>query len=195
MQHQKSEGDNEDSKKVRRSARISEQHNGRDDVTFKNSQLPSPVTRNDSDDSSEYKDEYKEATAEPPDGQPSQIRHRTPPDSNPEENTGLSSPPFDTQPFTQTQAPHKAFSYEVEDEEGEGVWGYLLPLDANGGEPLVLRIRAACPVPKTRPMKQDGKQVVQTDEYRKQEEAYEDTKIDGKVASGYLIGRHPECGE
>jgi len=44
-------------------------------------------------------------------------------------------------------------------------------------------------------MKQDGKQQVAKDEYRKQEEAFEETKIDGKVASGYLIGRHPECGK
>jgi len=153
------------------------------------------VTRNESKESADFKPESKEVTVEPPDGKPSQIRHRTPPNSNPDENTGLSSPPFDTQPFTQTQAPHEAFSYEVEDEEGEGVWGYLLPLDANGGEPLVLRLRAACPVPKTRPMKQDGKQTVEKDEYRKQEEAFEETKINGKVASGYLIGRHPECGE
>lgn len=134
-------------------------------------------------------------TVEPPDGRPSQIRHRTPPNSNPDENTGLSSPPFDTQLFSQTQQPHKAFSYEVEDEEGENVWGYLLPLDANGGEPLVLRLRAACPVPRTKPMKQSGNKTVKKDEYTKEEEAYEETKVNGKVSSGYLIGRHPECGK
>lgn len=50
-------------------------------------------------------------------------------------------------------------------------------------------------MPKTRPMKQDGNQQVAKDEYRKQEEAFEETKINGKVASGYLIGRHPECGK
>jgi serine/threonine-protein kinase Chk2 len=92
--------------------------------------------------------------------------------------------------------PHKAYSYEVEDEEGEGVWGYLLPIDACGGtDPLVLRRRTACPVPKTKAMKSDGKQKVEKDEYTRQEAAFEETKQDGKAASGYLIGRHPECGE
>ena len=76
------------------------------------------------------------------------------------------------------------------------MWGYLLPIDACGGtDPLVLRRRTACPVPKTKAMKSDGKQKVQKDEYTRQEAAFEETKQDGKAASGYLIGRHPECGE
>jgi len=44
-------------------------------------------------------------------------------------------------------------------------------------------------------MKSDGKQKVEKDEYTRQEAAFEETKQDGKAASGYLIGRHPECGE
>lgn len=85
--------------------------------------------------------------------------------------------------------------YEVEDEEGEGVWGYLLPLGEEAGEPLVLRRRAACPVPKANILsKTDGEEQVGKDKYTREEEKYEETKKDGLAASGYLIGRHPECG-
>ncbi|KAG9619954.1 hypothetical protein KCU98_g20734, partial [Aureobasidium melanogenum] len=40
---------------------------------------------------------------------------------------GLHSPPSDTQPYSQFLPP-PPISYEVEDEEAEGVWGYLVPL-------------------------------------------------------------------
>jgi serine/threonine-protein kinase Chk2 len=32
-------------------------------------------------------------------------------------------------------------------------------------------------------------------DYEKEEEAYEQTKLRGIASGGYLIGRHPECGE
>jgi serine/threonine-protein kinase Chk2 len=32
-------------------------------------------------------------------------------------------------------------------------------------------------------------------DYEKEEEAYEQTKLKGIASGGYLIGRHPECGE
>lgn len=31
--------------------------------------------------------------------------------------------------------------------------------------------------------------------FEKEEEAYEETKLKGIASGGYLIGRHPECGE
>lgn len=95
--------------------------------------------------------------------------------------------------------PQPPISYEVEDEEAEGVWGYLLPLSNNAGlklDALVLRRRAACPVPQSRvgPRLERGK--VKNKDYKKQEEDYEQEKaVNGVPAGGYLIGRHPECGE
>lgn len=75
------------------------------------------------------------------------------------------------------------------------MWGYLLPLDQGAGkDPLVLRARAACPVPKNGGMKASGNKKVSKKTWKQEEEKYEQTKIDGKAASGYLIGRHPECG-
>lgn len=70
-----------------------------------------------------------------------------------------------------------------------------MPLDGVS-EPLVLRRRAACPVPKTRVGRTDGKTAVPRDEYLKQETSYEKDKAEkGIPAGGYLIGRHPECGQ
>lgn len=115
------------------------------------------------------------------------------PASSPSYAAGLHSPPSDTQPYSQFLPP-PPISYEVEDEEAEGVWGYLVPLDGVS-EPLVLRRRAACPVPQTIVGRTDGKSSVPRDEYLKQEESYEKEKSNkGVPAGGYLIGRHPECG-
>jgi len=87
-------------------------------------------------------------------------------------------------------------SYEVEDEVGEGVWGYLIPLDHKFGDTLVLRRRAACPNPKANAaMMTDGKKKAGRTEYERQEQRYEETKINGFASGGYLIGRHPECGK
>lgn len=83
----------------------------------------------------------------------------------------------------------------MDDEESEGVWGYLVPLDAHSGDVLVLRRRAACPTPIAEVGKPSGSEKVPRDTYERQEEDYEDYKEEkGVTASGYLIGRHPECG-
>jgi serine/threonine-protein kinase Chk2 len=86
----------------------------------------------------------------------------------------------------------------VDDEVKEGVWGYLLPLDAKYGSSLVLRKRSACPVPGD--MSDFGKdtrkrQTGNGKDFEKEEEAYENTKLKGIASGGYLIGRHPECGK
>ena len=84
----------------------------------------------------------------------------------------------------------------MDDEEAEGVWGYLLPLDNRSGDLLVLRRRAACPVPSSYIGQATGREVVSKHEYEKQEDKYEDQKTkDGVTSNGYLIGRHPECGQ
>ncbi|KAI9745466.1 MAG: hypothetical protein M1818_001000 [Claussenomyces sp. TS43310] len=108
----------------------------------------------------------------------------------------MSSPPQDTQPFSQFIFPTSDLSDEVEDEDQEGVWGYLLPLDAkSGNKTLVLRQRTACPMPGTEVLGEDGvgSSVRGKRNFGLEEEAYEETKLKGIASGGYLIGRHPEC--
>ena len=144
-------------------------------------------------------EEYREGTITPPEGRPSQNRPRTPVSSSPPP-PGLSSPPADTQVLSQFIFPKQGLSYDVEDEEAEGVWGYLLPLDRKLGNTLVLRRRTACPAPT--PGVDFGKGTTRRGcglstslGYGEEEEQYEENKrTKGFPAGGYLLGRHPECG-
>ena len=96
--------------------------------------------------------------------------------------------------------PGNGFLADVEDEEAEGVWGYLVPLDHKFGDTLVLRKRTACPAPTPhsdfgKGSASRGKGLCAAQSYRDEEEAYEENKRTfGFPAGGYLIGRHPECG-
>lgn len=161
------------------------------------SYLPSPQTHQESVST----EEYKERTQSPPEGRPSQVHQHTP-QSSPG-HVGLSSPPLDTQPLSQFFVPPKALSYEVEDEEAEGVWGYCVPLDDVFGDTLVMRARAACPAPfpsnsfgKGNDERAKGMSGKAPRNYVKEEKDYEKTKRKlGWPAGGYLIGRHPECGK
>ncbi|KAF2098515.1 Pkinase-domain-containing protein [Rhizodiscina lignyota] len=150
----------------RRSARLQE-----------NTQLPSPVTHRDSTATEDLKD--------------SQGGTRTPP-SQIEPSQNLSPSLSDTQPFSQFVYPPQGL-YEVEDEESEGVWGYLVAADRKFGETMVLKRRSACPVPNTKSQKKDGRQKVSKKTYEREEDEYEKEKIKGIASGGYLIGRHPEC--
>jgi serine/threonine-protein kinase Chk2 len=177
-------------KKPRRSERLSQ---GTTTPVTKKKQLPSPLTAQDSISSNEV---YKEHTATPPEGRPSQINHRTP-ERSPSQRPGVSSPPQDTQPFSQFVFPNQDISDEVQDEEEEGVWGYLLPLDAKYGKSLVLRKRSACPLSDAANdmgKAKSGKATKSGKSFRHEEEKYENTKVKGVASGGYLIGRHPECG-
>lgn len=193
-----SAGEDTESKKPRRSARISGNNDGEDTESLpatKRSHLPSPMTRKESTSTSTAEDAQmsnKARTVSPSNDRSDQARH-TPASSPAQRNGGLTSPPDDTQPYSQFLPPPR-IAYEVADEEGEGVWGYLVPVDGVT-EPLVLRKRAACPVPATKVGKTDGKQRTSKKEYQKQEDEYEvDKATKGVPAGGYLIGRHPECG-
>lgn len=186
-----------DTKKPRRSDRLSSQIQTTPLKENLKSYLPSPLTHQESTKS----EDYKELTASPPEGRPSQIRHRTPPISPPALHTqGLSSPPSDTQAFSQLINPNKVRSYEVEDEEAEGVWGYLVPVDPVFGESLVCRARAACPAPYPnshfgKGSRHRGKAQKETVDYVDEEKQYEaEKRLFGFPAGGYLIGRHIECG-
>ncbi|KAF1997978.1 cytochrome P450 [Amniculicola lignicola CBS 123094] len=154
--------------------------------------LPSPVTHI----HSTATDDFNEGTATPPSQRPTDEL----PTASLSNNTrsprkvGLSSPPSDTQPFSQLQGPPQSRTYAVDDEEGEGVWGYLVPLEAQSSGVMVLRRREACPVSETKVGKATGAGCVSPHEYQKQEADYETEKSRAGVTSGgYLIGRHPEC--
>lgn len=156
-------------------------------------QLPSPLTHLSADESSTR---FKEGTATPPEGRPSQVLPRG------EEaysqlqgfSQGFSSPPQDTQAFSQPVDSNEPYSKEVKDEVKEGVWGYLFPLNTSyGGKCVVMRQRAACPLPNTvgdvLPKKKGKKSPME------EEQSFEQKKTSGVPSGGYLIGRHPECGE
>jgi serine/threonine-protein kinase Chk2 len=87
-------------------------------------------------------------------------------------------------------------TYAVEDEEGEEVWGYLVPMDDSSSKVMVLRRREACPVNPNMVGRTNGREKVSRGEYKDQEEDYEKEKQEnGVTAGGYLIGRHRECGK
>ena len=192
-----STGEGQDTKKPRRSDRISSQVETTPLKDKGKAYLPSPLTHQEST----ATEEYKELTASPPQGRPSQIRHRTPPLSSPTRpSQGLSSPPADTQVFSQFIIPPKSLSHEVEDEEAEGVWGYLVPIDDVSGETLVCKSRSACPAPYPsgdfgKGSTKRAKAKTAAASYVDEELAYEKEKrASGFPSGGYLIGRHPECG-
>ena len=139
----------------------------------------------------------REGTVTPPEGRQNHVPHHTPMSSP--QSQGLSSPPQDTQALSQFVYPPQSWSEDVEDEEAEGVWGYLIPLDRKLGDILVLRKRTACPAPMPRSdfgrgsdRRAHGKL---SHCYVEEEEKYEENKRTlGFPAGGYLVGRHPECG-
>ncbi|EMC91197.1 hypothetical protein BAUCODRAFT_318019 [Baudoinia panamericana UAMH 10762] len=180
-----SAGDDVEAKKPRRSARLSNVGtNGEHLDAVKEGALPSPLTRHATSTSDEAL-----RTETPP------IEPKTPTSPLPASQLlgGLYSPPNDTQPYSQFVTP-APISYEVEDEEAEGVWGYLLPLTGTTPDPLVLRRRAACPVPPGKIGKKTGKDKVKKKHWKTREEEYEkDKQMNGIPAGGFLIGRHPEC--
>lgn len=141
---------------------------------------------------------YREGTVTPAEGQSDRISHQTPVSSPPSQ--GLSSPPQDTQAFSQFTYPPQSWSEDVEDEEAEGVWGYLIPLDRKYGGVLVLRKRTACPAPLPHSdfghgSEKRGMGLALKQSYVAEENEYEENKRTmGFPAGGYLIGRHPECG-
>lgn len=183
--------ENDVSKKPRRSSRISQSQQPQHPTTpvSKKQGLPSPITHDASISSSEA---YKEGTVTPPEGRPSQIQHHEHP--TPMDLPALSSPPQDTQAFSQFAYPSNGLSEEVVDETEEGVWGYLIPTDLQYGKSLVLKKRNACPLPEGLPHFGEDKKNGKGKDFAKEEEAFEHTKFKGVASGGYLIGRHPECG-
>lgn len=195
------EGDSE-SKKPRRSSRLSQLGASAAVAPDKTpvshaGHLPSPVTRglsgDEEDDDVSELHSVREATATPPDHRPGQAPSK-PRDDVYAQAHAFSSPPQDTQPFSQFVDP-EAVSDEVEDEVKEGVWGYLFPLNTRyGGRCQVLKKRTSCPLPdigsssKT-PIIRKGKSPALPEQ-----EAFENNCGSKSSSGGYLIGRHAECG-
>ncbi|KXX77899.1 putative serine/threonine-protein kinase fhkC [Madurella mycetomatis] len=183
-------------KKPRRSQRLSQRVDDNDGlktpVQTKN-QLPSPLTNLASEGTNEFS---KEATATPSEGHPNQAaRHQD--DENYSQAFAFSSPPQDTQAFSQQHVdPNAPLSDEVEDEVKEGVWGYLFPLDTrHGGSCVVLRKRDTCPLPDT-PSDAVSTATISKRGGRKGQRAPpkgQPKKTSSLPSGGYLIGRHPEC--
>ncbi|KAK4240940.1 kinase-like domain-containing protein [Achaetomium macrosporum] len=177
----------ESAKKLRRSARQSQQradHDKQKTPIQNQHHLPSPVTHLTSESTTEYD---KEATATPPHDRPNQVARRRGDDS---QGLGFSSPPQDTQAFSQQDIDPNAPLVEGVDEMKEGVWGYLLPLDTRYVKaPVVLKRKGACPPPAasvTAPAKKGGRRG------QKPAAKDQDSKA-GPASGGYIIGRHPEC--
>ncbi|KAK3383239.1 kinase-like domain-containing protein [Lasiosphaeria ovina] len=186
------DAEQESFKKPRRSERLSSQrvdNDVRKTPVSTRQQLPSPVTH----DASEEIELFKEATATPPEGRPSQVSHRNP-DDNFSQGLAFSSPPQDTQAFpSQHVDPNAPLSDEVEDEVKEGVWGYLFPMDTRyGGRCLVMRKKGTCPPPEA------AEEAAASTSRRggrrgSKAPAKSEKKSSGLASGGYLIGRHPEC--
>ncbi|KAI4149921.1 MAG: hypothetical protein LQ340_004369 [Diploschistes diacapsis] len=184
-------GDDHDPKKPRRSERLLSQSHPT--PVDHRAQLPSPVTHQST--ATDPTSGSRHGTATPPEGRPSQIHHRSPVSPT---SQLLSSPPQETQPLSQFVNPSQSLSRDVLDEEAEGVWGYLMPLDSTAGDTLVLRKRAACPAPVPGDfgtgVKKRVTEPAERLKFEEEEELYERRKCkSGFPASGYLIGRHPEC--
>ncbi|OAL30275.1 hypothetical protein AYO20_08849 [Fonsecaea nubica] len=184
-----STGEDQEIKKPRRSQRLSSQSQQDPQHTpLKNQYLPSPLTYQEST----ATETFKEHTATPPEGRPSQIRHVTPAASPP--LLPQSSPPQDTQSLSQFVYPPRDIEPDLNDEDG--TWGYLFPMTENGHR-LQMKRRAFCPAP-SKPLEVSRSTVKSRRRGKKElieaEAEYENEKTDkGFPASGYLIGRHPEC--
>jgi serine/threonine-protein kinase CHEK2 len=155
-------------------------------------QQPSPITQNNSIATADDEPFRQEGTASPP---PSRtLVPNTPRSSSPAmDKFSQLSPPADTQPMSQFVLPN--ISSQVDDEEAEGVWGYLVPLDNKVKNTLVMKDRTACPLPDFDGGFGTGHQKVGKRSAKQQEQAYEKSKEHRAASSGYLIGRHPECGK
>lgn len=169
------DADSSDLKKPRRSQRISSQQEPLE-TPIDRDYLPTPLT----DGRSTATDTRNEVTATPPD---SPIHHRQQSPNHAEFPQGLSSPPGDTQALSQFVYPPRAFADEVDDESAEGVWGYLIPLDDKVSSAFVLKKRDNCA----------GRDEVSKDKSAKK--SLVPKPGNNRTTGGYLVGRHPECGQ
>jgi serine/threonine-protein kinase Chk2 len=105
----------------------------------------------------------------------------------------FSSPPGDTQALSQFVYPPRALADDVEDEAAEGVWGYLIPLDARFGNALVLKRRENCSSPALEVI--SHRNGTSRTKRPKKNDSLGRAKEQIGSPGGYLIGRHSECGK
>lgn len=137
----------------------------------------------------------KDGTISPPVVTPS-LDH---PLMSPNHNDGSPSQPpagSQTQPFSQMIYPPPPFAYEVDDEEAEAVWGYLVPIDGKSNRfgTLVLRERQTC-APKSQCSSNGKSSLSKSNKSKASDKKGEKSKEGESPSKGYLIGRHPECGK
>lgn len=159
---------------------------------------PSPMTHADSiaTTATVENGDHKDGTESPATDAAARYREMTPELSSSASNNNT-SPPQDTQILSQFMYPPRDLGDEIEDEE-EGTWGFLIPVDAKVGHRLVMKRRAFCPAPikalEVAHPTPESRSVDNKRELVDNEEKYEQQKQDnGFPAGGYLIGRHPEC--
>jgi serine/threonine-protein kinase CHEK2 len=174
------------SQKPRRSERLASQTGAETAAAttpIKNTYLPTPLTHHDST----ATDIQKAVTATP------EVQ-RTP--SSDDLLPAFSSPPGDTQAFSQFVYPPRAFADDVEDEAAEGVWGYLIPLDGKAGHALVLKKRNSCEGDSCGPTDREQTSSPSKSSKRQLKSPLrpESVKSPKPSPKGYIIGRHPECG-
>ncbi|RMZ89098.1 hypothetical protein DV736_g3661, partial [Chaetothyriales sp. CBS 134916] len=185
----KGTADGQESKKPRRSERISSQsQNEAAPQPVKKSYLPSPLTNQHSTATELSKDQ----TNSPATYGTSQKRAVTPISSQ-----QLSSPPTDTQPLSQFVYPPRKVEQDLDDDD-DATWGYLFSMSSDQKHKLAMKHRSFCPAP-AKPLEVSrhtvkSKRHKKVDDLVKAEEAYEKDQLAlGSPSSGYLIGRHPEC--
>ena len=179
-------------KKVRRSERLSSQrveHDVLKTPVQHNHHLPSPVTHLAGENTPEFD---KETTATPPQDRPSQAARRRGEDNH-SQGLAFSSPPQDTQAFSQQDIDPNAPLVEGVDELKEGVWGYLLPLDTRFVRaPVVLKKRVVCHPPAS--SAESATTAKNGAKGNRRVSGKAQGQKDNAAAGGYVIGRHPECG-
>ncbi|KAK4128737.1 Pkinase-domain-containing protein [Parathielavia appendiculata] len=178
-------------KKVRRSERLSQRadHGGLKTPVQHKHHLPSPVTHLASESTTDFD---KETTATPPQERPSQEARRRG-DDNYSQGLAFSSPPQDTQAFSQQDIDPNAPLVEGVDELKEGVWGYLLPLDTRFVRaPVVLKNKGTCSGPAAS-LETSQAAGARSSGRRGQRASDKEQKGCSAASGGYVIGRHPEC--
>jgi len=160
--------------------------------------LPSPLTNVASETATEFD---KETTATPPQDRPSQQARRRADDPHSQvQGIAFSSPPQDTQAFSQQlDIDPNAPLVEGVDELKDGVWGYLLPLGATDlRAPVVLKNKLLAPPPTSSAEPDAATPIARNGSARgRQRTPAADRAQDdpSPAALGYIIGRHPECGK
>lgn len=182
--------DQDSQKKPRRSQRLSQRgdRDGLKTPVQNKHHLPSPVTHLASESTTEYD---KEVTATPPQDRPSQIAGRRADDNN-SQGLAFSSPPQDTQAFSQQDFDPNAPLVEGVDELKEGVWGYLLPLDNRFLRgPWVFRKKESCTSPAVTAAPAAAAVAKKGNKKKQETPGKEQDQHDNP--GGYLLGRHPKC--